>query len=299
MATYYGTNGNDQLVGTFYADTFFLYGGNDEVDAGNGDDYISAGTGNDTVLGGDGDDAIYGGDGIDFLFGELGEDTIYGGDGDDIIDGGLENDRLYGDAGDDIFLVDGVTGMDSYTGGTGFDQIGLIEINPYALWGEIGISYLSGVERIANVQSVKAVDIRASGVLDLSAVEVDGIRKIVGSNGSDTITGTSNLYSSSLNDTIDGEGGNDYLAGGLGNDTLIGGSGIDTFIFGANEGSDTVEDFADGIDLIDVRGTSANAFADLSIIDNGVGSAIVSVDGTIIELEGIAVSSLDESDFLF
>ncbi|MEQ8966020.1 MAG: calcium-binding protein [Azospirillaceae bacterium] len=298
MAYYYGTSGSDYETGTFYADVFYMYGGDDTVDAKNGDDYVSAGSGSDTIYGGDGDDEIEGGGDRDTLYGELGDDTLYGGAGDDDIIGGLENDQMYGGDGNDRFFVDGNAGWDSFSGGSGTDQILLNDLNPYALWGEIKIDYLNSIERIANNDLGEDVDILADGYLDLSNVEVDGIRQIVGSSGADTIIGTSNASSSSLDDTIDGKGGNDTLAGGDGDDSLTGGSGADTFVFGAAEGSDVIEDFADGVDLIDLGGTSANGIGDLSISDTGSGTDIY-IDGTLIEVVGIASSALDSSDFLF
>ncbi|MEQ8967680.1 MAG: calcium-binding protein [Azospirillaceae bacterium] len=301
MAVYNGTNGSETVTGTFYADSFYMYGGSDTVYAENGDDYVSAGSGVDYVFGGDGDDQVFGGDDGDYLFGELGEDTIYGGGGDDYIVGGLEDDRLHGEAGDDAFVTDGVSGMDSFYGGSGTDIIYVGTVNQYAFYGVIGIDYLDSVEAIVNDQSVKPVDIQADGVLDLTDVQISQIRQIVGGAGSDRITGTSTANDPifSLDDTIDGNGGDDYLAGGLGNDILTGGSGVDTFIFGSGEGTDRITDFADGVDMIDLTGTSATGFGDLSVVDSGAGDAVVGIDGTSILLEGIAVSSVDASDFLF
>ena len=98
-----------------------------------------------------------------------------------------------------------------------------------------------------------------TGSLDLSSVEVDGIRSIVGSSGNDTITGTTTMLSSSLNNMIDAKEGNDILAGGIGNDSLRGGSGNDRFIFLSNGGSDRIEDFLNGVDVIDLVANSANS----------------------------------------
>ena len=104
-----------------------------------------------------------------------------------------------------------------------------------------------------------------TGSLDLSSVEVDGIRSIVGSSGNDTITGTTTMLSSSLNNMIDAKEGNDILAGGIGNDSLRGGSGNDRFIFLSNGGSDRIEDFLNGVDVIDLVANSANSMADITV----------------------------------
>lgn len=316
MATINGTSSNDTLNGTSSADNIYGYGGSDLINAGSGNDYISGSAGADTVYGGDGNDQIFGGTENDLLYGDLGNDVIYGDAGSDTLIGGLGDDQMYGGDGNDTFLVDGVTGWDAFTGDAGTDSILLQTINPYAIWGEIKISFLSGIERIANLQATP-VDILASGSLDLSAVEVDGIRKIVGSAGNDAITGTSLSTSSSLNDVIDGKGGNDTLAGGSGNDTLLGdagddrliggagsdsltgGSGVDTFVFGSNEGSDRIADFADGSELIDISLTSATSIADLTITSNVDGWAEITIDSTVITVVGVTAASIDSSDFIF
>ncbi len=317
MATINGTSGNDTLNGTFSSDNIYSFGGNDRISASNGDDFVSAGDGFDTVDGGDGNDQIYGGNQDDSLVGNLGNDIIYGDDGNDTLDGGLGDDQLYGGDGNDTFLVDGVSGWDAYTGGVGTDSILLQTINPSAIWGEIKISFLSGIERIANLQTVKAVDILSSGSLDLSAVEVDGIRQIVGSTGNDAITGTSLSTSSSLNDVIDGKEGNDTIAGGIGNDTLrgdmgndrliggvgsdslTGGAGIDRFVFASNEGSDIFADFVNGVELIDISPTSAASIADLTITSNADGWAVITIDSTVITVVGVTTANIDPSDFIF
>ena len=317
MATINGTSSNDTLNGTSSADNIYGYGGSDLINAGNGNDYISGSAGADTVYGGDGNDQIFGGTENDLLYGDLGNDVIYGDAGSDTLIGGLGDDQMYGGDGNDTFLVDGVTGWDAFTGGSGADSILLQTINPYANWGEIKISFLSGVERIANLQTAKPVDIITSGSLDLSAVEVDGIRQIKGGSGNDAITGTSLAASSSLNDVIDGQGGNDTLAGGTGNDsllggagddkliggvgsdTLTGGSGVDTVVFGSNEGSDTIADFADGSEFIDISLTSAASIADLTITSSVDGWAMITIDSTVITVVGVTAASIDSSDFIF
>lgn len=250
MAVYNGTSGADNFTGinrgTVYADSYYTGSGNDVIDSYSGDDYISAGDGDDIAYAGDGNDQVYGGAGNDKLFGDLGNDVIYAGFGNDTIWGELGNDQLYGEGGNDIFMTDGVSGIDAYTGGDGSGEIDTIRIDTvasFANWGIIGISYLSGIEKIENVQAAKPVDIEMSGSLNLKNVEVDGIRKIVGSSGNDTITGTSNSYSSSLNDVINAGAGDDSLEGGTGNDQLTGGSGADRFIFAKNNGTDIVTDF--------------------------------------------------------
>jgi Ca2+-binding RTX toxin-like protein len=97
---------------------------------------------------------------------------------------------------------------------------------------------------------------------------------VIGSNGADIITGsaTANVLSGGNgNDTISGAAGNDRISGGAGADTLTGGDDADVFVFtaladSAGKSRDTITDFADGIDKIDlsaidaVTGGSDNGF---------------------------------------
>jgi Ca2+-binding RTX toxin-like protein len=78
-----GEEGDDILVGTDFAESFFGGGGNDVVTAAGGNDSISGDADNDVLLGDAGDDSIDGGIGNDVLVGGDGNDSQTGGDGDD------------------------------------------------------------------------------------------------------------------------------------------------------------------------------------------------------------------------
>lgn len=94
------------------------------------------------------------------------------------------------------------------------------------------------------------------------AIEVPKSIERKGGNGSDTLEGglgNDRLSGGNGKDTLFGLAGDDYLAGdngkdllngGTGDDTLIGGNGSDTFVLAASEGSDTIVDFADNLDLL-------------------------------------------------
>ena len=79
-----------------------------------------------------------------------------------------------------------------------------------------------------------------------------------------------------------------------GNDTLNGGAGADVFVFGPGDGANTIADFEDGVDLIDVTGYGAYS----SIVQMAGGAKIVFADGAYVTLTGIQVSSLSAADFL-
>jgi Ca2+-binding RTX toxin-like protein len=150
-----GTEGDDVLVGSPYADWVYDLGGNDVVrtlegddlvfdgagadhyelgdgadaiipvgggntiDAGPGDDRISGSDEADRILGGDGNDTVWGRGGADVIFGGPGNDRIEGNGGDDSLDGGLGDDVLYGG----LAAVAGYDGYDLLLGRGGNDRL--------------------------------------------------------------------------------------------------------------------------------------------------------------------------------
>ncbi|MGH8066644.1 MAG: M10 family metallopeptidase C-terminal domain-containing protein [Candidatus Entotheonellia bacterium] len=88
------------------------------------------------------------------------------------------------------------------------------------------------------------------GVLDITLQDGPGVR-IEGSQHADVLVGTNGI------DNLVGGGGNDTLLSGEGADTLCGGAGADVFFFRAPTdsnatGADTLLDFVQGSDLLDV-----------------------------------------------
>ncbi|WP_424433944.1 M10 family metallopeptidase C-terminal domain-containing protein [Planktotalea sp.] len=113
-----------------------------------------------------------------------------------------------------------------------------------------------------------------------------------GDAGADTLNGDAG------DDRLFGGDDDDVLIGGAGNDAMNGGEGADTFIFRQGDGNDTITDFEDGIDLIDISdfaGSSTyNIIADpaLSATDNAF--IIFFATG-----ETLRIESADGSDFTF
>ena len=104
----------------------------------------------------------------------------------------------------------------------------------------------------------------------------EGVSTVFGRNGKIFIgpeTVIENVVAGSGNDHVIGNGaanriegrkGNDTLDGGGGDDRLTGGAGKDVFVFGPGNGSDTVTDFTDGKDRIDLRAfTAVKGFSDV------------------------------------
>jgi Ca2+-binding RTX toxin-like protein len=225
-----GANGDDVLIGLLGVDS--LYGG----------------LGGDELYGGYGNDRLYGQDGNDFLYGEQNRDTLSGGDGDDLLDGGLGADTMIGGAGNDTYVVDNAG--DIVTDGGLASDVDTVLIPSY-------LSYTLP----ANVENAELQGRTDSGIT-ANALSND----LAGNAGANRIYGAAGA------DVIDGGSGNDYLIGGLGNDVLLGGDGRDVLTGGAGhdelsggsrgdwfrftaavgQGIDTIDDFARGIDLIQI-----------------------------------------------
>ncbi len=259
-ATFYGGEGNDQLIGGDGNDVLvgqagedILAGGlgHDVLNGGDGDDHLSgeagddtfyAGAGNDQVTGGDGNDSVGGDDGADAIFGGNGVDYLYGGDGDDVIHGDEGNDVVVGDAGNDI--LSGGKGNDVLHGGAGTDQLsgGEGDDTLYIDAVDIGVSGGSGYDAVT-VVGTDAV------MVDAATAEVEFV---AGSSGNDVFTavgsvtgvtfyggeGDDRLTGGEGNDVLVGQAGEDILAGGLGDDVLNGGDGDDHL--SGELGNDTV-----------------------------------------------------------
>ena len=106
------------------------------------------------------------------------------------------------------------------------------------------------------------------------------------------------LASFGSGDTLEGGIGEDILDGGVGDDILTGGADADTFVFLQGTGSDTVTDFIQGEDVLDVGDIFANA-SDAVAASNVVGGNTV-VDfggGNSVTLLNV-IDPLVEADFI-
>ena len=133
---------------------------------------------------------------------------------------------------------------------------------------------------------------------------------ILGSAGNDTVSGGRQsdsldggeggdyIYGDKGMDVLTGGGGADLLRGGRGNDTIITGVGIDGIVLELGGGTDTIVDFADGVDLLVL--VDGLRFEQLSIVPSGNDTEIrIGSTGQVLALlPGIALSSIGQSDFL-
>jgi hypothetical protein len=131
----------------------------------------------------------------------------------------------------------------------------------------------------------------------LDASSGGGSNRIFGRGGNDTLIG-------GLDDRLAGNTGDDVIFAGSGN-TLVGGDGSDQFWVAYGElpsTANTIRDFELGIDVIGFSGlTSASAFDDLELVQNGADTQIRTTDQplAIAVLAGIEATSLDSSSFVF
>lgn len=266
-----GEAGNDILEGGDGLDA--LYGGldADKLIGGAGADILSGDEGLDSLYGGIGDDTLLGGDGADVMFGDADNDRLYGGGQDDAVYGGSGQDSLYGDAGADTLM--GGDSADLLSGGGDSDR----------LFGEGGDDVLRGDAGADRIYGGAGDDVARGGADDDSVFGEDGADFLKGQDG---------------NDYLNGGGGNDVLEGGQGDDLLRGEAGADRFVFQTGDGVDTVFDFEDGIDTLQID-TGGGTFEDLAIASiNGHAAVTYGIADTI-HLIGVQVDQVDADDFVF
>jgi Ca2+-binding RTX toxin-like protein len=124
---------------------------------------------------------------------------------------------------------------------------------------------------------------------------------INGSEGDDVLTGlraNDVLNGGDGNDILYGGKGFDTLNGGLGNDILEGSAGKDVFVLGAGLGVDTISDFGNGQDTIQL--INGLTFGQLSIFP-GTNGTLIRVAGTgevLASLTGVAPNLIGSEDFI-
>lgn len=282
-------------------------------------------SGNDTITGSGSNDYISGGDGNDTIYGLDGADLIMGGRGNDVILGGNGRDTIYGDPGDDTIRVTDASDYstsagDVIDGGEGTDYIYAETTNSSGSLCTIRLGQVSFVEWLVNTTN-KTLTIEGAGYIDVSTIKFystagGALGQIWGGSGNDTIKGfdfswhSDTITGGSGNDSINGMAGNDYLlgmagddtlSGDAGNDTLTGYTGSDVFLFNysLNQGSDRIQDYADGTDKIRFTNSGGAGFGDLVLTDIGADCRITLASGGSIVLAGVNAAALDAGDFIF
>ncbi|SDT46507.1 calcium-binding protein [Pseudomonas prosekii] len=261
----YGNEGNDVLIGGQYTD--LLVGGT-------GDDYLSGGGGADQYAFAKGDgfnDTIesfgIGADQLLFLSvtgtGGTGRTQISEREFNLRVDQKLTADGVYlrydtdGDARfDGGMLIEGRTSLLTTSDATFlFNADPLKGFNTSAVAANPGSGY---AEKITGTNTADKIIYTGTLGAELAG-SVTGLNS-----GNDIIQSHSDascsLYGHDGDDVLVGGGGNDFIVGGTGNDLLIGGKGQDIFVFNAGSGSDTIQDFKQGEDILYIYGwTTAKA----------------------------------------
>jgi len=124
---------------------------------------------------------------------------------------------------------------------------------------------------------------------------------INGSEGDDVLTGlraNDVLNGGDGNDILSGGKGFDTLNGGLGNDNLVGGAGKDVFVLGVRLGVDTISDFGNDQDTIQL--INGLTFGQLSISPgtNGTLIRLASSGEVLASLTGVAPNLIGSEDFI-
>ena len=221
---------------------------------------FDGGGGNDTLSGSAGNDTLSGGTGNDSLTGGLGNDSLTGGSGRDTMQGGDNDDTIVMDAEDN---------QSDQSGGAGRDTVVMQD----------GARFST-----SNLAAYEFEVFRGANMNDRILTKAAGIDHDFDGGGG--------------NDTLSGNAGNDTLSGGTGNDSLTGGAGSDSFVFAPGFGQDVVQDFEDGIDMVDLRDGLAFADLTLSTIPGGVRVEITAEQGTWINLMGVTLAQIDAADFM-
>lgn len=324
-----GLGGDDVLRGGADDDVIFGNTGNDQIWAG-ADDGVGTtlgSTGADFFIGGNGDDIIGGGVGNDVLVGNahIVDSTalgfpVAGSDFGAVTDDG--SNTLYGGDGNDVIAVGGydatVSGNGALTAGTAATAVAADFTGTIGgvAWGGAGNDTIFG--------TASGDDVLGGGDGDDTINTLDGVNTVYAGAGNDTINGgagNSTIYGGDGVDAItggtgdevifngagddvavNGGAGDDTLWGGAGDDTLTGGAGADVFAFAVGNGADTITDFTDGTDMIDLSDLGITSLNELVTEDQGLGNGFVIFYGEAdsITLTGFGgLGTITDADFIF
>ena len=257
--------GIEGIVGSAFADTLTGDANANRLEGGAGNDALDGGAGADVMIGGTGDDsyvvdnagdqvieAVGGGNDIvrtslsSLTLADGVEDLSYSGSGGFTGTGNALDNSLYGKASDDSLY--GLDGDDKLVGGAGAD---LLDGGA----GRDQVDYTKSTAVTVNL----ATNVNHGG--DAEGDRLVGIETVIGSNYSDSITGSDDpllgdiLYGRGGDDLLVGGAGDDQLDGGGGNDVMRGGTGNDLYIV-YEAGDQVIEAAGEGRDRIRTAATS-------------------------------------------
>ena len=250
-------------------------------DDGAADNVITGTNGNDTLSIDEstGNNVVNGGDGNDFINADTssGDNTLNGGNGDDIfsIVDSIGNNVVNGGDGQDFVDAFFSSGDNILNGGNGDDE--------FLFTDSFGNNVINGDA--------------GNDVIDVFFSQ--GNNTLNGGDDDDT------LVDGLGDDTLLGGNGADILTTGAGNDYLVGGNGADIFEIDAGSeftftgsGHDTIADFGNGNDRLDLSGFDFDNFNQLNLVEQN-GSTFIFIDeNTSIQLQGVEIEDLSAEDFI-
>jgi Ca2+-binding RTX toxin-like protein len=193
------------------------------------------------------------------------------------------------------FTLDDQDGGSTYTGGfiaeTGTGEFNYNFMNHTVVGNLDSVSFgetlsVDGSTGLAQYTD-SSVDI--SG-LDLGDADTNDVLADLRAGSTDSLTDIFDTQGVAIN----GSAGADVIGGWAGNDVLTGNGGADVFEFDASAsfGNDTITDFADGSDLIDLD------YNDVTIADDGAGNALITHANGTVTLTGVDFADIDQNDFV-
>ena len=217
--------------------------------------------------------SVTGGRGYDRLQGDEADDRLKGGNGHDRLDGSDGADKMWGGRSNDVYMVDDRN-----------DRV-------YEYRSQGSDTVRSSVSYSLSETQVEKLVLAGSGNLNGTGNDLDN--SLTGNAGNNVLKGAGG------DDKLYGGSGDDKLQGGAGDDRLTGGTGQDTFVFERRGGSDTVTDFRNEHDKIDVsRLAGVDSLADLARWQAG-DDVVIWHDSDVLVLKGVDLSDLDSRDFIF
>lgn len=219
------------------------------------------------------------------------------------LEGTLYKDRLVGSADDERFILMGGNDFANGAGGTDlvrYDRYGADYVDANlgknkATGSWNGETFTHTIKNMEDLRGTRDGNDTLTGNGKGNEIRGDGgDDRLLGKGGSDDLRGQDG------DDFLSGANGKDMLNGGFGDDILVGGKGADSFVFdgSAYEGSNTIRDFQNGADVLQISGTS---FDDLTIkkASGGSDTRIILDSGTEIWLEDVSKGKIDAGDFDF
>ena len=253
-----GTEGNDNISGSYAPDLIYGKGGNDTIGGSDGndtlygeagDDYLVSSMHDDILYGGTGKDTLGGGEQNDELYGEEDNDSLLGYTGNDTLSGGAGNDNLEGYSGDDTYIFgrgfgndiikDEYNSSDAGNDTVKFQGLNSDEVSFYYLSSSL-IAKINDTQEFLNLRTQTDSNKRIENYEfeDQTLTYDDVILRLEyhATSGNDNITG------SSFSESIYAYEGNDTIYAMNGNDTIYGDSGDEEYYFNINNGHDEIYD---------------------------------------------------------